>query len=87
MLRPPKSISGFNSKKFLEMGANVRRCIIKTTLSREQWNAAASICPTLLLMLETLSGISSPLKPLNASTMAFPSMGSPTGVPVAWASI
>ena len=31
-----KSISGFGTRKFLEIGANVRRCIIRMTLSKAQ---------------------------------------------------
>ena len=68
------------------MGANVRRCIISTTLSSAQWNAAASMCPTLLLTLATRSGTARGTPP-NASVMAPPSMRSPTTVPVAWASM
>ena len=81
-----KSISEFGTRKFFDVGAKVRRCIIRTTFSRAQWNAAASMCPTLLLTLETRSGTSRS-NPPNASEMALPSMRSPTTVPVAWASM
>ena len=81
-----KSISGFGTTKFFDVGAKVRRCIIRTTFSSAQWKAAASMCPTLLLTLDTRSGTSRS-NPPNASEMALPSMRSPTGVPVAWASM
>ena len=77
-----KSISGLGTKKFLEVGANVRCCIIRMTLSSAQWNAAASMWPTLLLTLEMRSGTSRELPP-NAVAIAFPSTRSPTTVPVA----
>ena len=38
-----KSISGFGTTKFFEVGANVRRCIIRTTFRSAQWKAAASM--------------------------------------------
>ena len=81
-----KSISGFGTRKFLEMGANVRRSIMRSTLSRAQWNAAASMCPTLLFTLASRSGTARS-QPPNASAIALPSMRSPTTVPVAWASM
>ena len=80
-----KSISGFGARKFREVGANVRCRSIRMTLSRAQWNAAASMWPTLLLTLDIRSGASRSTPP-NASVMALPSMRSPTTVPVAWAS-
>ena len=80
-----KSISGFGTRWFFDVGAKVRRCIIRTTFSIAQWKAAASMCPTLLLTLETRSGTSRS-DPENASAMALPSIRSPTTVPVAWAS-
>ena len=78
---PSKSISGFGTKWFFDTGAKIRRCIISTTLSKAQQNAAASMCPTLLLTPATRSGASRSPPPI-----ALPSMRSPTTVPVAWAS-
>jgi len=86
MGQPSKSISGLGTWKLFDVGTKVRCLIIRTTLSRAQWKAAASMCPRLLFTLETRSGTSRSLL-LKASAMALPSMGSPTAVPVAWASI
>ncbi|MCY3809164.1 MAG: hypothetical protein OXG58_07065 [Gemmatimonadetes bacterium] len=59
---------------------------MRTTLRSAQLKAAASRCPTLLLTLATRSGTSRSTPP-NASAIAFPSMRSPTTVPVACASM
>ena len=80
-----KSISGFGTRWFFDTGTKVRRCIIRTTLSRAQVNAAASMWPTLLLTPLTRSGAARSALP-SASPIALPSMRSPTTVPVAWAS-
>ena len=53
-----KSISGLGTWKLFDVGAKVRLCIIRITLSRAQWKAAASMCPRLLFTLETRSGTS-----------------------------
>ena len=64
----------------------MRLRIIKTTFSSAQLKAAASKWPTLLFTLATRSGTSRSTPP-KASAMAFPSMRSPTTVPVACASM